>query len=290
MEARKRRFGDRKDGYWLRDLDALHAFTPYLMPNRTENEAFIQEQIDLTNILAYLEKKNAQQPEYKYTIFHIITAALAKTLTLRPRMNRFVKGNRMYERNELTFAFVVKKQFADEAHEALAFLSFDENCTVDSVHDKIMNEIYSCRSEKLDNSTASMDVLTKLPRFVLRFIIGILNLLDYYGKVPNSLIKADPNYASVFMSNLGSIGLKAGYHHLNNWGTNSIFVTIGEKAMRPVYDAEGNEEIRPVLELGLTLDERIADGYYYAKTVKLVKHLLQNPELLERPAHEEVAI
>ena len=290
MEARKRRFGDRKDGYWLRDLDALHAFTPYLMPNRTENEAFIQEQIDLTNILAYLEKKNAQQPEYKYTIFHIITAALAKTLTLRPRMNRFVKGNRMYERNELTFAFVVKKQFADEAHEALAFLSFDENCTVDSVHDKIMNEIYSCRSEKLDNSTASMDVLTKLPRFVLRFIIGILNLLDYYGKVPNSLIKADPNYASVFMSNLGSIGLKAGYHHLNNWGTNSIFVTIGEKAMRPVYDAQGNAEIRPVLELGLTLDERIADGYYYAKTVKLVKHLLQNPELLERPAHEEVAL
>lgn len=290
MEARKRRFGDRKDGYWLRDLDALHAFTPYLMPNRTENEAFIQEQIDLTNILAYLEKKNAQQPEYKYTIFHVITAALAKTLTLRPKMNRFVKGNRMYERNELTFAFVVKKQFADEAHEALAFLSFDENCTVDSVHDKIMNEIYSCRSEKLDNSTASMDVLTKLPRFVLRFIIGILNLLDYYGKVPNSLIKADPNYASVFMSNLGSIGLKAGYHHLNNWGTNSIFVTIGEKAMRPVYDAQGNEEIRPVLELGLTLDERIADGYYYAKTVKLVKHLLQNPELLERPAHEEVAL
>ena len=290
MEARKRRFGDRKDGYWLRDLDALHAFTPYLMPNRTENEAFIQEQIDLTNILAYLEKKNAQQPEYKYTIFHIITAALAKTLTLRPRMNRFVKGNRMYERNELTFAFVVKKQFADEAHEALAFLSFDENCTVDSVHDKIMNEIYSCRSEKLDNSTASMDVLTKLPRFVLRFIIGILNLLDYYGKVPNSLIKADPNYASVFMSNLGSIGLKAGYHHLNNWGTNSIFVTIGEKAMRPVYDAQGNAEIRPVLELGLTLDEGIADGYYYAKTVKLVKHLLQNPELLERPAHEEVAL
>ena len=290
MEARKRRFGDRKDGYWLRDLDALHAFTPYLMPNRTENEAFIQEQIDLTNILAYLEKKNAQQPEYKYTIFHIITAALAKTLTLRPRMNRFVKGNRMYERNELTFAFVVKKQFADEAHEALAFLSFDENCTVDSVHDKIMNEIYSCRSEKLDNSTASMDVLTKLPRFVLRILIGILNLLDYYGKVPNSLIKADPNYASVFMSNLGSIGLKAGYHHLNNWGTNSIFVTIGEKAMRPVYDAQGNEEIRPVLELGLTLDERIADGYYYAKTVKLVKHLLQNPELLERPAHEEVAL
>jgi hypothetical protein len=290
MEARKRRFGDRKDGYWLRETDALHAFTPYLMPNRTENEAFILEQIDLTNILNYLEKKNAEQPEYKYTIFHVITAALAKAITLRPRMNRFIKGRRIYERNELTFAFVVKKKFADEAHEALAFLSFDKDCTINSVHDRIMKEIYECRSEKLDNSTAGMDSLLKLPRPILKMLIGILNYLDYHGRVPLSLIKTDPNYASVFMSNLGSIGLKAGYHHLNNWGTNSIFVTIGEKAMRPVYDEEGNEAIRPVIELGLTLDERIADGYYYAKTVKLVKHLLQNPELLESPAHEEVAL
>ncbi|HWR18896.1 MAG TPA: 2-oxo acid dehydrogenase subunit E2 [Clostridia bacterium] len=290
MEARKRRFGDRKDGYWLRETDALHAFTPYLMPNRTENEAFILEQIDLTNILNYLEKKNAEQPEYKYTIFHIITAALAKAITLRPRMNRFIKGRRIYERNELTFAFVVKKKFADEAHEALAFLSFDKDCTIDIVHDKIMKEIYECRSDKLDNSTAGMDGLLKLPRPILKMLIGILNYLDYHGKVPLSLIKTDPNYASVFMSNLGSIGLKAGYHHLNNWGTNSIFVTIGEKAMRPVYDTDGNATIRPVLELGLTLDERIADGYYYAKTIKLVKHLLQNPEILERPAHEEVEV
>ncbi len=290
MEARKRRFGDRKDGYWLRDTDALHAFTPYLMPNRTENEAFILEQIDLTNILSYLEKKNAEQPEYKYTIFHVITAALAKAITLRPKMNRFIKGRRIYERNELTFAFVVKKKFADEAHEALAFLSFDKDCTIDVVHDRIMKEIYECRSEKLDNSTAGMDMLLKLPRPVLKVLIGILNILDYHGRVPLSLIKTDPNYASVFMSNLGSIGLKAGYHHLNNWGTNSIFVTIGEKAMRPIYDADGNAAIRPVLELGLTLDERIADGYYYAKTVKLVKHLLQNPEMLERFACEEVAL
>lgn len=290
METRKRRFGDRKDGYWLRDLDALHAFTPYLMPNRTENEAFIQEQVDLTNILAYLEKKNAQQPEYKYTLFHVITAALAKVVTLRPKLNRFIKGNRMYERSELTFAFVVKKQFADEAHEALAFLRFDENCTVDVVHDRIMREIYECRSEKLDNSTAGMDSLLRLPRFLLRMLIGILNMLDYYGRVPNSLIKTDPNYASVFMSNLGSIGMKAGYHHLNNWGTNSLFITIGEKMMRPVYDAEGNAQTRPVVELGLMLDERIADGYYYAKSIKLLRRLLQEPELLELPAREEVEL
>ena len=41
------------------------------------------------------------------------------------------------------------------------------------------------------------------------------------------------------------------------------------------------------VELGLTVDERIADGYYYAKSIRLLKKLLDNPELLERPYYVE---
>jgi len=134
-----------------------------------------------------------------------------------------------------------------------------------------------------------MDTLTKMPRFLLRFVVWILHKLDFYGKMPDFLIKTDPNHATCFISNLGSIGLKSGYHHLSNWGTNSIFVVIGEKKLTSVYnDEEGRTEMKETLDLGLTLDERIADGYYYSKTVKLVKYLLQNPELLELPAGEEV--
>ena len=46
--------------------------------------------------------------------------------------------------------------------------------------------------------------------------------------------------------------------------------------------------MRDTLQIGITLDERIADGYYYAKSIKLFKHLLEHPELLELPANEEV--
>lgn len=207
--AGKRRRGDRKDGIWLRDLDALHAFTPYLYPNRADNEAFIRDTIDLTAVEAYLERKNASDPEMAYKLFHVILAAVVKVVTLRPKMNRFIQGNRTYQRTELTTAFVVKKQFADEAHEALAYLSFDETATIDSIHAKILEEISNCRSEKMDNSTAGMDALSKLPRFLLRFIMWILRRLDYYGRVPYFLIRTDPNYASVFFSNLGSIRLQA---------------------------------------------------------------------------------
>ena len=112
--------------------------------------------------------------------------------------------------------------------------------------------------------------------------ICLLSSPDLYSEL------TDPNYSTCFISNLGSIGLKAGYHHLCNWGTNSIFVVLGEKKLTPVYDNEGNMEMKETMDIGLTLDERIADGYYYSKTVKLVKYLLHNPELLETPAGEEV--
>ena len=278
----KHKLGDRKDGIWLRNLDALHAFTPYLYPNRADNEAFIRDVIDLTAIDAYLEKKNSANPEMPYKLFHVILAAVVRAVTLRPKMNRFIQGFRTYQRKELTTAFVVKKQFADEAHEALAYLSFTPEDTIDTIHGRILEEITNCRSEKLDNSTAGMDMLSKLPRFLLRFVMWILHRLDFYGKVPNFLIKTDPNYASVFFSNLGSIGLQAGYHHLCNWGTNSLFVTIGETKHRPVFQADGTYTMRNTVEIGLTVDERIADGYYYSGTVRLLKHLLTHPELLEQ--------
>lgn len=286
----KKRWGDRRDGRWLRELDSLHQFMPYLYPNRADNEAFISERIDLTNLNKYIEKKNAANPEYAYKIFQILAAALVKTVTLRPKMNRFIQGRRIYQRNKLTLAFVVKKEFSDDGGEALAFVEFDENTTIDTVHDKIFEIIntYRGKEDKVDNSTAGMDMLCKLPRPILSFVMWILHTLDFYGRVPNFLVKEDPNYASVFITNLGSIGLKSGYHHLSNWGTSSIFVIIGEKKMSPFYDEAGNVEMRETLDLGLTLDERIADGYYYSKTVKLLKYLLQNPELLEQPAKEEV--
>ena len=284
----RRRWGDRRDGVWLRDLDALHGFTPYLFPNRADNEAFIEAQIDLTNIEAYLERKNAGEPAHRYTIFHVIAAAAVKCFVLRPRMNRFIQGSRMYQRNVLTLSFVVKKQFNDESHEALAFLYCDGDTTIDTLHEAIVKEITEFRGGRTDNSTDGMDMLLKLPRWVLTIVIRLLHLLDYYGRVPEFLVKTDPNYASIFLSNLGSIKLNAGYHHLTNWGTTSFFGVIGERHMAQLVDAEGNVSVRPGLDLGLTIGARIADRYYYSKTVRLLKHLLQHPELLELPASTEV--
>jgi hypothetical protein len=285
----KRKWGDRKDGIWLKDIPAMNRMMPVLMPNRADNEAHISVDIDLAPINAYLAKLNEGRTEDKYTFFHIVSAAIGKAFILRPKMNRFIVGSKMYQRRDVSIAFTVKKRFDDHAEEALAFFTYDPKETLDSYHQKIMKVIHSTKSDKeKDTSTGAMDLVCKLPQCLISRIVRFVLWLDKHGWAPDFLIGSDPNHAAVFLSNLGSIGLPGGYHHLVNWGTNSCFVVVGKKEMKMVYDADGTGQVREVLPLGITLDERIADGYYYSGTVALVKELLAHPELLEMPADTPV--
>ena len=290
MSKSKRRWGDRIDATLVRDNDPLHFFMPYLYPNRADNEAVLQEEVDLTALNAFLAEKNKGLTTDKYTLMHAVCTALVRTITLRPKLNYFIKGNRLYKRNDISLSFVVKKQFADTGKEALAFRKFGPETTIDSLHQTIMEEIHDCRSDKVDNSTAGMELFTHFPRWLMRIAMRILFLLDYYGRVPQALIKADPNYSTVLISNLGSIKLSANYHHLSNWGTCSLFLVIGEKHLAPIFQPYGSYEMHEMVNLSITLDERIADGYYYAKSIQIFKHLLQHPELLNERADKEVEL
>lgn len=266
----------------------MHFICPIIYPNRCDNEAFISERLDLTKTEEYLQRRNAENPEYHYNLFQIITAAALKTITLRPKMNRFIANRNTYQRNEVSASFVVKKQFADDGAEALAFVHAKEEDDLDSLHDQLYRLISEGRSDKVDASTESMDVLNRIPRFISKAVIRFVCWLDRHGLVPRSLIATDPYYSSVVLSNLGSVKLHSGYHHLTNWGTNSVFIAVGERKLRPFYDAEGNVTMKDSVDIGLTIDERLADGYYYSKTVRLLKTLIENPELLETPLSEPV--
>lgn len=281
-----RRWGDRKDGALLRDIDSMHYIMPLMYPNRCDNEAFMHLRIDLTKAEAFLAEKNANDPAYKYNLFQLVVTAVLKTITLRPEMNRFIANGNMYQRNEITAAFTVKKIFSDRGGEALARIYAKDSDTLDTIHDEIYRQVSFCRSDNKDASTESMDMLQKIPG---KHLIGrVARFLDRHGWMPASIIATDPYYCSAVLTNLGSLKLDAGYHHMTNWGTNSVFCAIGMMKKRPFYDDEGNVQMRMSVDLGMTIDERIADGYYYAKTMRLLKTLLENPELLEKPLCEEV--
>jgi hypothetical protein len=289
MEKQKRKWGDRKDGVWLKDIPAMNRLMPGLMPDRIANEAHISVDIDLRPMNEYLAKLNEGRTEDKYTFFHLISAAIGKAFILRPKMNRFIVGTRMYQRRNVTIGFTVKKKFNDHAEEALAFFTYDPKETLESYHEKIMAQIHLTKSDvEKDTSTGAMDIVCKLPQWLIAAVVKFVLWLDKHGWAPDDLVGSDPNHAAIFLSNLGSIGLPGGYHHLVNWGTNSCFIVVGKKYMKAEYDKDGNVDVHEVIPLGITLDERIADGYYYSGTVALVKELLEHPHLLEMPADTPV--
>ena len=293
MQQRKKRCGDRWDGYRLRGLDPVHVMMPYIFGDRTSNEAVLGEVMDLTEVDKYLAKKNAENPEFKYTWFHFITAAIAKAILLRPKMNYFIQGGHFYERKKIQVAFNVKRQFSDEGEEAMAKFVLDPEgeSPMEQVYTYVHKFVTKVRKE---NQSVGVDdalkFLSHLPRFAWRIMSWALKRMEYYGIYPKSLAEDDPCYSSAYLTNLGSIKMNADYHHLFNWGTISFFVTIGEKKLRPYFKEDGSYEMRNTIKLGLTIDERIADGYYFAKTLRLVRKIFQNPELLDAPAATPIDI
>lgn len=287
-EKQKRRFGDRKDGRWVRDVTGLQAIMTHLMPNRTDNEVYLHDTFDATELLKYLEKKNAEHPDYKTTIFHCAITAMARMVNERPLMNRFIQGRRTYERNEISISFVCKRRFTDHAEEALMVLVPNDSDTLDDISKKIVGDVTQTR--KSEHSTggvdATMDAFAKLPRPILMLAIRVIRWLDFWGKNPKAITVGDPNYTTILCSNLGSIKCPSVYHHLNNYGTNSIMITIGTLHKEEILMEDGHKEVRDVIDIGATLDERIADGFYFARSLKLIKHIFANPQLLDKPLNE----
>ena len=283
MKDYKKRWGDRRDARWVREAPGLQTVMINILPNRTDNEAYLNEEIDITEIVKFIEKKNEEHPEYKTTVFHALIFAIAKMLCERPKMNYFIQGRRMYERDVISVGFVSKRKFADYSEEALMYFIPKDDDTLDTLSRRIGGEV--AESKKHDTATGGIDtwinIFAKIPRLLSMFVFKIIRALDFWDLMPEELMKGDPNFASCFLSNLGSVKCNAVYHHLSNYGTNSFFVTMGmyrdvEKVM-----PDGTKQMRKVMNIGAIVDERIADGFYFARSLNLIKYLFENPEKLE---------
>ena len=284
-EKRKRRFGDRRDGRWVHDVPGLQTVMAHILPNRTDCEVYLQDTFDVTDLMPYLEERNKEHPDYKTTVFHALLIAVARMINERPKMNRFIQGRRMYERYEISLSFVCKRRFADNGEESLMFFVPKEDETLDSLSYRVAGEVRETR--KSEHSTGGIDSVidgfAKIPRLLLMLALRIVRWLDFWGINPKALTDGDPNYSTVLLSNLGSIGAPAVYHHLNNYGTNSLMITLGTIRKEERIMPDGTKQIRDVVDIGATLDERIGDGFYFARSLKLVRHLFAHPELLNQP-------
>lgn len=281
-------WGDRPGARYIKDVSGLTTIMLHLMPKRTESEVYLADKIDATELVKFIEKKNAEHDNYKTTVFHCFVLAVARMIKERPKMNRYVQGRRIYERDSISLTFMAKRRFADNAEEAFMQVVPKDTDTIDTISHQIYGDVREVR--KSEHSTggfdATVDAFAKIPRPLLMLVFKVLRWLDFWGRVPKALKEGDTNHSTVLLSNLGSIKGPAVYHHLNNYGTNSIMITVGTLHKEEMVMPDGTKQIRDVLDFGATIDERIGDGFYFVRSLRLVKYIFAHPELLDKPLGE----
>lgn len=288
MEERKKRFGDRYDGRQLRKIDPIIKIAPFIMKSRVDSLTYFEEKIYFDNIDEFLKNKRRQGiRDIKF--LHIIIAAMVRTMSQKPRINRFIAGQRIYARDEILVSISIKKDLTDDGTETTMKLSFNPSDTLRDVVEKVNSTLEENKKEENSNDT---DKLTKFimycPRFIIRFIVWFLTTLDYYGIMPKAINKVSPFHTSVYVTDLGSLGIQPVYHHIYNFGTTSVFVAFGAKKKELAYDENNNIVQKKYVSLKVVADERIVDGYYCASTFKLFKRFIENPERLEVPPEKVV--
>ena len=288
IEEKKRTRGDRKDAVRVKDATGLNVIMNYLLKGRVDNEVYIHNEIDITELLKYIEKKNQENPERKLTMFHCFVTMAARLCNERPKLNRFIRRSKLYERDQISISFVAKRKFTDHAEEALVVYKAKAKDTVEEVSRFVIGDVKKMRSS--DSAQGLDDTINKvgsMPWPIVKLITSAERFLDFMGIAPDFFTEGDPNYSTVLMSNLGSVKCPAVYHHLNNYGSCSILFTIGVMHKGVAILEDNSFAVHDFVDIGVTLDERIADGFYFSKSLKLFQYICNHPEILDMPLEED---
>lgn len=277
-------FGHRSDGRKLKTLPPFFRVIPSVMLDRADSQVYFKQDIVLKDMDEYIDRKAAEGIKFSY--MNIIYAAIVRIIAERPQLNRFAMNGSLYARNKIYVSLVIKKNFSDEGQETSIKLPFDGTENIFEVKEKLDKAIEANKDTSTANSTDNLaGALSLISDGLIRKAVKLLTFLDRHGIMPKSVISASPFHTSVFLTNVGSLGIDSIYHHLYNFGTTSMFFAMGKKKKSYVYDDEDIKEEK-CITIAFVGDERICDGYYYATSFKMLNRYLKKPELLEE--HAEV--
>lgn len=270
-----------RGGHKEKNINGVNNLLIDFKPNRCDSSVYMNFKVDVTKFVKFMDDLKKKNPDLTY--FHGMSFILGQVLYSRPYMNRFIQNRTMYMHDDVSISFVAKAEFKDESMEYLTVLKFDENDNLLDVSRKLKEKVNKIREKKSSHDGAN-DIVGKigmLPKIFRVPIVGFFKWMDKHGILPKSVIEDNIYYSSAIVSNLGTFKVGAIYHNLTNFGTSSSLITFGE------ITKEGNKYY---LEVGATIDERIADGFYFCKALKLMEYIYQNPELMLNKVSEKVSI
>lgn len=280
----KRRIGDRKDGRRLRTIEPMSVLMPFFMKTRNDANNLAKDFVELTAIEKLVREKKSEG-KLNFNAMHVLVAAYVRAISQKPGCNRFISGQRIYARNDISVIMEVKKKLELNAPATMVKFHFNPTDTLDEVYNK-MNEIIVKfqQEESKDNSFESfVHIIGNAPWFILRFVVSLLRFLDYFGWLPRFLTELSPFHGSLVITSMASLGIPSIYHHLYNFGNIPMFISFSTARHENELDKEGNVKRNHYLDINYTTDDRICDGQYYAAALHEIRKYLKNPEKLLTP-------
>lgn len=286
----KRRFGDRAEGRRIRSIDPMAIVAPFIMPSRIGSQNLFQDSVNLAAMERFVHKKR-EEGFAGFGAMHVLIAAYVRTISQRPGINRFLSGLRLYARHNIEIVMAVKKAMSLEAEETMMKFFFDHRSTATDVFLQMNKKIEEYQNKKEEKENA-FDKLARLlgymPRFQLKAAISFLNWLDFHNCLPEHLRRLSPFHCSAVFSSMGSLGIQPVFHHLYDFGNAPVFITFSTMRKSTEFDRDGTLHRIRHLDLAVTTDERICDGFYYASAFHELRKYLKNPELLDEPPEQVI--
>ncbi len=261
----------------------MDAISPFIMSSRMGAANSFYATVDISKC-EHLIREKRKEGMTGLGMMHLFMAAYVRVISQRPGINRYIRGQRVYARKNIEICLTIKKKLKLNAPESVVKLTASPEDTLPDIYNELTQILIENKQEGDQNGMDTVArLLVHLPRVLLKLAVGALRFLDYFGMLPRSLTKLSPFHGSMFISNLGSLGIPPVVHHLYNFGNLPVFITMGAKRSEYVLNCDGEPEKRRVIDFTFTCDDRICDGHYYASAFKLFKKLLENPEQLFEP-------
>lgn len=275
-------WGDRSDGRRIRSLPALNQVSPYIMDTRIGSMNFFEQAFEITAVDRYIRQKR-KEGLTNFGIMHVFLAAYCRGVAKYPGINRFISGQKIYSHGEdIQFCLTIKKEMTTQSPETEIKAHLSPRDTAQDVYRKVNEAIEREKNAPLNNDfDKTAMAFMMVPGVLLRWLVKLLKLLDYFGLLPPFLLEVSPFHGSVFFTSMGSLGIPPIYHHLYEFGNLPVFGSFGCKRRAVEVLEDGTVVERKYVDFKFTMDERIVDGFYYAAFFKCVKRLIMHPELLD---------
>ena len=281
-------WGDRVDGRKIRTLAPMAQITAYFQVERNTCSNLFEESFEITHIDRYIRQKR-REGLTDFGITHVLLAAYVRGIAKYPQLNRFISGQKVFTRDEdIQYCMVIKKEMNVDSPDTSIKVHLNPHDTAEDVYRKLNAAIESVKAtQELDSSLDGLIMaLNLIPSIVLKFVVWLLKLLDYFGLLPKFLLELSPFHGSLFFTSMGSLGIPPIYHHLYDFGNLPCFGAFGCKRRALEVQEDGSVVQRKYIDVKFVLDERICDGYYYATFFKYYRRLLAHPEVLDNPPEE----